>query len=281
VRLQASSWVALAGALSVLAAGCQKQDDHPAYAAGCQSNCAPVIGISLGPGTSGTPGTDAGSDAGTGDLTGQVALLNDEGFVNDVLFNKTASVAADGASGSTVTGNWDGATAYTLENVALEATNWLSVKPDDVQGDALLTYQPVATKSAVTANLYVISSAALDSVFTSVAAPRSVTFGQVVLFFHSMGTGAALSGLHVSMPAAQIAAYASGKAWILDDGTAVTDATGLVVFGNVDSTKANGGTQTVTVDRAATTTSAAISGGTFAVKVVESAATFAHVDVQL
>jgi len=63
----------------------------------------------------------------------------------------------------------------------------------------------------------------------------------------------------------------------LDDGTAVTGASGLVVFGNVETT----GTQTVTVSRAATATAAAIPGGTFPVKVVEGAATIANVNVQL
>jgi len=129
--------------------------------------------------------------------------------------------------------------------------------------------------------LALVSSTTLDAVFTAVAALRSPAFGQVALFFRSTGTGAPLAGLRVTMTAAQVAAYASSTGWTLDDGTAVTDASGLVVFGNVETTAANGSTQTVTISRAATATAAAVPGGTFPVKVVEGAATLANVNVQL
>jgi hypothetical protein len=272
----------LAFALGALVAGCQKQDDHPPYAAGCQKNCQPISGISIGssPGTpTTTPSTDQGG--GSGSLTGEVLLLTDESFLNTALYAKTATVSADGAGVATVTATWDGADPYLLNDVASEAINWVSVKPDEVQGDALLTYQAVATKSVSTADLALVSSITLDAVFAAVASLRSPAFGQVALFFRSMGTGAPLAGLRVTLTAAQVAAYASSTGWTLDDGTAVTDASGLVVFGNVETTGANGSTQTVTVSRAATATAAAVPGGAFSVKVVEGAATIANVNVQL
>jgi hypothetical protein len=265
-----------------LGAGCQKQDDHPPFAAGCQMNCQPISGISIGssPGTpTTTPPTDV--DGGSGSLTGEVLMLTDESFVNTALYTKTATVSADGAGVATVTATWDGADPYMLADVASKPINWLSVKPDEVQGDALLTYQAVATDSVLTADLALVSSVTLDAVFTAVASLRSPAFGQVALFFRSAGTGAPLAGLHVTMTAAQVAAYASSTGWLLDDGTAVTDASGLVVFGNVETTAANGGTQTVTVIRAATATAAAVQGPTFPVKVVEGAATMANLNVQL
>jgi hypothetical protein len=264
-------------ALSALAAGCQKEDDHPAFAAGCQVNCKPVTGISIGT-TPGTPiTTPADLDGGSGSLTGQVLQLTDQSFVNTALYSKTATVAADGASGASVTGTWDGADPYTLDGVASEAINWVSVKPDQAQGDVLLTYQAVATKSVSMVDLNVVSATTLDAVFTAVSAIRSPAFGQVVLFFRSIGTGAPLAGLHVTITTAQVAAYASSTGWTLDDDTAVTNASGLVVFGNVETT----GVQTVTITRAATATAAAVQGGTFSVKVVEGAATLANVSVQL
>lgn len=270
-------WAA-ALALSALVAGCQKQDDHPPYAAGCQANCKPVTGISIGTST-GTPITTPPTDldGGTGTLTGQVLQLTDESFVNNALFSKTASVSADGSTTATVTGTWDGADPYTLDGVASEAINWVSVTPDEAQGDAMVTYQAVSTATASMANLNVVSATTLDAVFTAVSAIRSPAFGQVVLFFHSNGTGAPLPGLRVTITTAQVAAYASSIGWTLDDGTAVTNASGLVVFGNVETS----GVQTVTISRAATATAAAVPGGTFAVKVVESAVTMANVDVQL
>jgi len=210
-------------------------------------------------------------------LTGQVLQLTDESFINTALFSKTATVSADGSSGGTVTGTWDGADPYTLNGVASELTNWASVKPDAAQGDAMLTYQAVATSTVSMSDLNVVSATTLDAVFTAVSAIRSPVFGQVVLFFRSKGTGAPLAGLRVTITTAQVAAYASSSGWTLDDGTAVTDASGLVVFGNVETA----GVQTVTVSRAATATAVAVQGGTFPVKVVEGAATLANVSVQL
>jgi len=60
---------------------------------------------------------------------------------------------------------------------------------------------------------------------------------------------------------------------VLDDGLALTDKSGLVVFGNVEPPN-SGGTQTVIVTRGTT------GSGQFAVKVAEAAASIASVDVQ-
>ena len=80
-------------------------------------------------------------------------------------------------------------------------------------------------------------------------------------------------------PAALLTTYRSGNGWLLDDGTAVTDQSGLVVFGNVAFS--NSGLQTVVVTRAATATRPAEAGGEFAVKVAPGVATLAAVNVQL
>ena len=268
--------------LGIGAVGCQKQDDHPAFADGCETNCKPTTGVGLGSPIGGGAGaTSTITDAGTGTLTGNVMLLSDQTFIAATPFTKTAMVSADGATGTAVTGPWNGTDPYELDGVTQEAANWVSVKPDDSQGDALLTYQPVATDNVSTANLAVISSAPLDALLTSVNTQFSPNFGQVVLFFRSVGTGAPVAGLHVAMAGAQVAAYAATGGFVLDDGTAVTNASGLVVFGNVEASLANNGTQAVTVTRPATATAAAASGGSFAIKVVEGDATIATVNVQL
>jgi hypothetical protein len=268
-------------ALSCLV-GCQKPDEHPAFAEGCEVDCKPITGVSLGSGVSGgagSPGTV--TDAGTGMLTGNVVLLSNQTFVSAVPFAKTAAVFADGAAGTTVTAVWNGKDPYLLPGVAEEPTNWVSVKPDDTQGDALLTFQPVATNNVSNADLAVISAATLDELFTSLSAQRSPAFGQVVLFFRSLGTGAPVAGLHVALSAAQLVAYAAAGGWVLDDGTAVTNGSGLVVFGNVDASTANGGTRSVAVSRPASATAPATSGGNFAIKVMPGDATIATVNVQL
>ena len=115
--------VALALCACAFTAACQKQDEHPPYAAACEANCGPptVIGIGSGssaPGT--TPTTDAGFAAGT--LTGSVLALADATFGRSVPFTQGATVSADGASGTAVSANWDGANPYALSGVAVEAT---------------------------------------------------------------------------------------------------------------------------------------------------------------
>ena len=261
--------------------GCQKQEDHPPFFADCEDFCSPKPGISIGTGSpSGGSTSMPDTDGGTGTLTGQVLLLNDQSFVHTSLYADGATVSADGASGSPVTGNWDGADSYTLDGVARVATNWVNVKPNLVGGDPLVTYQAVQTSAVSTVNLGLVSGSTLDAIFTSLSTLRSPSFGQVVLFFRSSGTGTPLAGLHVAMATSDFAAYRSGTTWTLDDGTAVTDANGLVVFGNVDPANSTG-TQAVTVTRAAMGSTPATDEGTFAVKVVEGAATIATVNVQL
>ncbi len=265
--------------------GCQKSEEHPPYAEACQKNCTLLPGISLGPGK-GSAGGAAGtpdSDAGTGTLQGHVLLLSDDSFVRGMPYAAQATVTADGASGSPVSDTWDGSdptALYSLEGVASVATNWVSIKPAIVGGDVLPTYQAVKTNWGSNVDLDLVSATTLDGIFNSVPTLRSPDSGQVVLFFQSAGTGSALSGLHVSMPTSQAALYAGDKGWVLDDGTAITNESGLIVFGNVEPANSNG-TQTITVTRAATATTPAAAAGQFTVKVVQGAVTIATVDVQL
>lgn len=262
--------------------GCQKKEDHPPYLAACETNCSPLPGISIGTGSpSGGASSNPDSDAGPTTLTGQVLLLSDQSFARGALFTGGAVVSADGASGTPVTATWNGVDNYMLDGVARDATNWVSVRPNLAQGDALLTYQAVRTRSVDMVNLAVVSATTLDTIFDSLSAPaRSPNFGQVVLFFRSAGTGTALPGLHVAMAAAALTAYRSGSAWVQDDGTAVTDTSGLVLFGNVELANASG-TQPVTVTRVASGASPAADAGTFAARVVQSAVSIATVDVAL
>jgi len=245
-------------------------------------NCPLLPVISVGNGSSGgSSGPD--SDAGTGTLEGQVFLLTDATFAHGSLYNLGATVSADGANGSAVTATWSGVDPFepfVLNGVARVATNWLSVQPDQIGGDALPTYQALQTYQITSANLYLASATTLDGIFNAVASLRSPNSGQVVVFFHSAATGAPLAGLHVSMTNAQGGIYATTTGWLLDDGTAVTNQSGLVVFGNVEPSS-SGSTQLVTVTRAATGTTPAAAAGQFPVKVVQGAVSIAVLGVQL
>jgi hypothetical protein len=277
-----SFWaVALVGAGVVV--GCQKQADLAPYAPACQTDCKPPQIVAIGTGTVGggttTPTPDAGFDAGT--LTGNVVELNEATFSQATAFTQMATVAADGATGTSVSGNWDGTNPYTLSGVAVEVTNWVSVTPNAAQGDALQTFQAVETDATDTANLAVVNSAVIDGILLNVSATRAPALGQVVMFFRNAGTGEALSGVRAVMNASEAPAYAATSGWVLMDDTTVTDSSGLVMFGNVDLPATGSTTQTVTITRPATATTAAISGGTFAVRVAGGAVTIATVGVQL
>jgi len=233
-------------------------------------------------GSAGSSSMNPDSDAGTGTLTGNVLQLTDGTFVQATLYPNGATISADGASGSPVTATWGGSVSdpYVLGGVARVATNWVSVEPAVVGGDLLPTYQAVQTNRVTNVDLALVSATVLDGIFDAVSSLRSPASGQVVLFFHSAGTGAPLAGLHVTMAKAQAAIYAATNGWLLDDGTAITNKDGLIVFGNVEPANSNG-VQSVVVTRAATASVPAAAAGQFSVRVVQGAVTIATVDVQL
>jgi hypothetical protein len=275
--------LALAGAHCALVVGCQKADDHAPFVQGCTSDCKPTLGISVGSGSAGgtsvTPPSDASFDAGT--LTGSVVALADDTFTRASPFTQAATVSADGASGSSVSAIWNGTDPYALSGVSVVDTNWVSVTPTNIQGDAMQTFQAVQTNATGVADLAVVDAAAIDSVLFAVSMTKAPALGQVVLFFRNKGTGAPLSGVRAEMSAAAVPAYAATSGWVFADDTTTTSASGLVVFGNVALPPAGSTTQLVTVSRPATATTPAISGGQFSVKVVEGAVTLASVAVQL
>jgi hypothetical protein len=247
-------------------------------------NCPLLPGVGVGVGTAGSTSMTPDSDAGTGTLEGKVMLFTDAAFVTGSLYMDGATVTADGASGSPVTGTWKGVDPFdpfVLQGVARVSTNWISVEPDRVGGDALPTYQALQTYQVTSANLALVSATTLDSIFTAVSTLRSPSSGQVIVFFRSSGSGTPLSGLHVTMANAQEGGiYATAAGWVVDDGTAVTGPSGLVVFGNVGPAAA-GDTQLITVTRAATATTGATPAGQFPVKVVQGAVSIASLGVQL
>jgi len=269
--------LALAAALAGLL-GCQTTDEHPPFLAPCTKNCPVLPPISGGGSQGGSSNT--GSDAGTGTLDGQV-FLTDSSFIQGSLYEKRATVTADGANGSPVTAIWEGVAPFdpfVLEGVARVNSNWLSVRPD-VDGDALPTYQDLQTYQVTSAKLGLVSATALDAVFNAVSTLRSESSAQIIVFFRSASAGTPLSGLHVTMANAQLGMYATATGWKIDDGTAVTGASGLVVFGNVEPAAGGSTTQLVTVTRPGTASAGA--AVQFPIKVVQGAVSVAALGVQL
>ena len=217
---------------------------------------------------------------------GQVFLLTDASFVQGSLLQRGATVTADGANGSPVTAIWEGVDPFdpfVLEGVARVTTNWVSVEPDVVGGDALPTYQAVQTYQVTSANLGAgVRDALWTRIFNAVSTLRSDNSGQVIAVLSQCGDGRAALGFARDddrTPKRGSTRRATG--WMLDDGTAVTDQSGLVVFGNVEPADA-GGTQTGHRDaRRAPPRWPRPLPGNFAVKVVQGAVSIAALGVQL
>ena len=274
--------LALVLTLVGLLPACQNSDDHPPFAAGCEKNCPLLPPISIGS-SGGSSAVNPDSDAGTGTLQGKVVLLTDGSFAQGALFKQAAMITADGANGSPVKAVWKGVDPFdpfVLDGIARVTTNWVSVEPDVAGGDALPTYQALQTYQITSVDLALVSATVLDGVFNAVSTLRSESSGQVIVFFRSAGTGTPVSGLHATMSAAQAGIYASASGWTLDDGQAVTNQSGLVVFGNVDPAAA-GVTRLVTVTRAPTASTSAAAVGQFPVKVVAGAVSIASIGIQL
>jgi len=277
VSLPRSSFLGLAAALAGLL-GCQTTDEHPPFLAPCEKNCAVLPPISGGGSEGGSANTS--SDAGTGTLEGQV-FLTDSSFIQGSLYEKRATVTADGANGSPVTAIWQGVAPFDpfmLEGVARVTSNWVSVTPE-IGGDALPTYQDLQTYQVTSAKLGLVSVTALDAVFNAVSTLRSENSAQIIVFFRSASAGTPLSGVHATMAKAQLGMYATATGWKIDDGTAVTDPSGLVVFGNVEPAAGGNATQLVTVTRPGTATAGA--AVQFPIKVVQGAVSIAALGVQL
>jgi hypothetical protein len=283
VSLSRSSLLLLISAVLGLLPACQKSEEHPPFAAGCEKNCPILPPISIVGGSAGGSSQNPDVDAGTGTLDGRVILLSDGSFAQGALFNQAATITADGANGTPVTGIWKGVAPFDpfeLDGVARVTTNWVSVEPDLVGGDALPTYQALQTYQITSADLALVSATTLDAVFNAASTLRSANSGQVIVFFRSAATGTPISGLHVSMTSAQAGIYASASGWTLDDGNAVTNQTGLVVFANVEPAAA-GATRLITVTRAATASTPSAAAGQFPVKVVAGAVSIASLGIQL
>jgi hypothetical protein len=233
---------------AALVLGCASnngQNDAPPPT--CVGDCGlpPGLGSGLPPTDGGDGGPGEGGTSGTGVvLTGTVQQINDEtNFVTTGPFTSTATLQAEGADGTTVTGMWDGSNPFALQGVVSAAPAWVLTTPLNAAAvDALPAMEPVNTNSpnaqgVVTANIGLVRSTTIDAIFSLTTTPISndTTKGQIILrLVDKTSTSAmppALSGVSVSVPSAQVILY--GASGSFSDVANATDPTGVVVLANV------------------------------------------------
>jgi hypothetical protein len=217
---------------AALAAGCQKEDERPAYLeveceAGTKCHDIPPVGGGSG-GTSGEAGSgDAAGDAST-DVSGTVALLTGDDFENAIVYPDPATVELD-VRAATVTASYDGA-GFTAPGVRVGTDLWARVVPSP--GDALPTLQPIDTTAGAPLGLLLVPRSTLELVYGLLTAPTAPADGtaQVVLQFLDATTLAPLEGVSVAHGAEAIA-YDAGATY--SDSLVATGPRGFAILVNV------------------------------------------------
>lgn len=228
--------IALAGLLSLAAAGCSPKDDRPANA-----NIDCDAGKCFDPGPGGGGGAEGGVDAGPlegGDapagvsVSGSVVLLTGDDFLTSVPYGELATVRLDGASGIPVEGAYNGAT-FTVDGAAEGQGIWATVTPK--ASSVLPTLQPADT-TAPPLELYVVPASTIDTIyaFLSIPAQREPGAAHVVLRFLNAQTGVPVTGVTVSHKGEPVA-YDTGGSW--SDTAPGTGVGGYAVVANVTSAK--------------------------------------------
>jgi hypothetical protein len=134
----------------------------------------------------------------------------------------------DGATGTTVTGNYDG-TSFTVQGVASGPSIWASVIPQGV--NELTTLQTVDTQAGGNLTLSIVAKATLQIIGASLSTPTSPQAGtaQVVVQFVD-STGAPVPKATLTHQGEKVA-YDLGASW--SDQSAGTGAQGYAVMMNV------------------------------------------------
>jgi hypothetical protein len=220
---------------AAVAAGCQKEDERPAYLetrceAGVQCHdIPPPSGSGGSSGSSGEGGNlDAPGDA-TTSVTGTVALLTAEDFENAVVYPDPATITLDTDGADPVDASYDG-TSFSASGVRVGPDLWATVAPS--AGDAMPTLQPLDTTTGDPLALLVVPRSTLELVHGLLTVPTAPADGtaQVVLQFFDAATLAPLEGVSVSH-GAEAVAYDSGATY--SDSETATGPRGFAILVNV------------------------------------------------
>lgn len=249
--------------------GCAEEEERPDLVSVCSDDCKPGVAQSGGSGPS-TPSVTSGtSTSGGGDvieLEGNLALFADDRFqLEHVLpFSESAMVFSEDADSRVLNAPYDGQ-SFTITGVQSGEATGVLVVPDDPNSIGWPSLLRVDTRESQAVTLPLVNSEVLSEIFASIRSQAVVEpdRGQLVLRFSDADEDP-IRGVRVDVPQASFVAYAEGAAWSED--ATETDASGLVVAGNILASDFPGSTLNVTASGAAV--------GSWVVTVIAGAASY-------
>jgi hypothetical protein len=218
-----------------LSVACGQPVDHPDTAPGCDPKVMHCV-VTSPP----AMGTNGGGKAGAGSqgdelatFSGDVLAFDDDYFDRGAAFSGKAKISATGESGTRVQADYDGKT-FELSGVLKDPANWFLAVPD-VGSGMLPTLMPLDTRaSAGELSVGVASSTAVDGIFlASSGTERAVDRAQIALHLVDEQQRA-VAGVTGSLMA-EITAYRAAGSWVAVTMQNVTDDSGMLFFGNVQT----------------------------------------------
>ena len=250
--------------------GCAEEEDRPDVIAVCDDSCDPGAGQSGGSGPSVTTTTGhTTSTTGSGDdliLNGNLGVFANDRFdlTNLLPFGEAATVFSLDPDGRVISATYDGLDFSLTGLESGEATGVLAM-PDDPTAVPWPTLVRVDTLESRTVSLPLVSSEVLNEVYSTLRSQPALDAdrGQLILRF-SNDNLEPIPGVRVEVPGADFVAYADGSGWSEDADE--TDASGLVIAGNIVASQFPGSTLNVSTSGAAV--------GSWVVTVIAGAASY-------
>ncbi|HEY6724536.1 MAG TPA: hypothetical protein VI197_10910 [Polyangiaceae bacterium] len=234
--------------------GCVEEEERPDLIPVCEDSCDPGAGQSGGSGPSSST-TTSGTSTTSGDdpiiLNGNLGVFANDRFELDTLlpFGEPATVFSQDPDNRVIRAEYDGLDFSLTDLVSGEATAVLVV-PDAQNGVPWPTLLRVDTLQSRTVTLPLVSSEVLNEVYAGLGSQPALDpdRGQLILRFSNENLDP-IPGVRVEVPGAAFLAYADGSGWSEDADE--TDASGLVIAGNILATDFPGSAFTVSSSGAA------------------------------
>jgi len=236
-----------------LSLGCSDDSERPEGLDPCAGDGEGCVtpgqtGEASGGGSAVDAGTADGSTEGGGEtaISGVVLEYADDQFLLASQYAGEAEVFTDGPDGNTVTADYDGVNAFTLEGALATEWGWMGVQPWDSTSDWLPTLHPVDTTAGAAVELPLVRASVIELVLQVGTSPlaREAAAAQLVLRFVDE-TGLALPGISIeTSDPTQPILFRDGSTW--SDTDTVTLADGLVLVPNLPAFELPGGTIPVT-----------------------------------
>lgn len=251
--------------------GCAEEEERPDLIPVCDDSCDPGQGPSGGSGPSSsttTPGSSSGTTGGDDEivLNGNLGIFANDRFELDSLlpFSELARVFSQDPDSRVIDAEYDGM-EFSLTNLQAGDATGVLVVPEDPNGIPWPTLLRVDTLESRTVTLPLVSSEVLNEIYAGLGSQPVLEpgRGQLVLRFSDENLEP-IPGVRVDVPGAEFLAYAEGAGWSED--AEETDASGLVVAGNILATDFPGSAFNVSTSGAAV--------GSWVVTVIAGAASY-------